>query len=304
MTGTQLRRLAIALVVAVFLWGLVEVIGRSGDVVEEVQLLPPIQVAEVELVTFTSDGDTVQLVRGDGERWAVNGVPASPKEVDALMAALAEGMSGDLVARNPESHARMEVDAEGAKHLGVQRGNQTLGELLVGAAGRAYRSAYARRPGADEVYLVDGEVVPMFDRSVNDWRDKRVVVMVADSIGEIEVRRGRARYRLVRADSGWSVDGRPTDSTRVQRLVDALASWEVPVTAFATPEQADSADFRRPERSVRVLSLGGTELAAVMFDSTDGAFWARRDGDATVYRIYSWKTNELTPADTSLLQRD
>jgi hypothetical protein len=304
MTGTQLRRIAIALVLAVFLWGLTEVIGWGGDVVEEGQLLPSIQIAEVDAVRFVHDGDTVRLARGDGDVWTVNGFAASPKEVGALAGALAVGMSGDLVARNPDSHERMEVDDAAAKRVSVQRGGQVLGELLVGASGRAYRSAYARRPGADEVYLVEGELVGMLDRGVNDWRDRRVVGVEPDSIGALEIRRGGARYRLVRSDSTWTVDGRPTDSSRVKRLVDAVASWEVPVTGFATPEQADSADFGRIERSLRVLARGGAEVAAVAFDSTDGAFWVRRDGDDTVYRVYSWKVNDLTPADTSLLPRD
>jgi hypothetical protein len=304
MTGTQLRRIAIALVLAVFLWGLTEVIGRGGDIVEEGQLLPSIQMAEADAVRFVHGGDTVRLARGDGDAWTVNGLAASPKEVDALAGALAAGMSGDLVARNPESHARMEVDDAGAKRVTVQRGGQVLGELLVGASGRAYRSAYARQPDADAVYLVEGDLVGMLDRGVNDWRDRRVVAVEADSIGTLEIRRGGVRYRLVRSDSTWTVDGRPADSSRVERLVDAVASWEVPVTAFATPEQADSADFGRVERTLRILSRGGAEMAAVAFDSTDGAFWARRDGDDTVYRVYAWKVNDLTPADTSLLQRD
>lgn len=304
MTGRQLTRIAVALVVAVFLWGLVEIVSRDGDVVEAGELLPTLQMVEVDAVTFVQDGDSIRIARSAGDEWVVNGYPASPQEIGALGAALAEGITGDLVARNPESHERMEVDAAGARRLIVGRGDQVLGELLVGAAGRAYRSAYARRPGADDVYLIESELVPMLDRSVNDWRDKRVVVLSADSIGEIEIRRGGTRHRLVRGDGEWTVDGRATDSTRVRRLVDALASWEVPVTAFTTPAQADSADFRRSERALRILSVGGDELAAIAFDSTDGAFWARRDGDDTVYRVYSWKVSDLTPADTSLLQRN
>jgi len=304
MTGTQLRRIAIALAAAVFLWGLVEIAGRGSDLVEEGQLLPAVRLAEVDAVRFVRDGDTIAIVRTGDDAWTVNGVTASPTEITALGAALADGAAGSLVARNPESHARMQVDEASAKRLTVTRGDQVLGDVLVGTAGRAYQSAYARRPDTDDVYLVEHALIPMFDRQLNDWRDKRVVVVAADSIGGIEVRRGGARYRLVRSDGGWTVDGRATDSTRVQRLVDGIATWEVPPTGFATAAQADSADFRRPERELRLLSLSGAELAAVAFDSTDGAFWARRAGDDTVYRIYSWKVNDLTPADTSLLTRD
>lgn len=304
MTGSQLKRVAIALVVAVFLWGLVEIAGRSGDVVEEGTLLPAIEMAQVDTVRFVRDADTIAIARAGDDAWTVNGLAASPKEISALGGALATAVVGSLAARNPESHARMQIDDSSAKRLTVRRGDQILGDLLVGASGRAYQSAYVRRPDADEVYLVEHALVPMLARQINEWRDPRVIVIAADSIGSIEVRRGGARYRLARSVDAWTLNGRATDSTRVARLVDAIATWEVAPTAFATPEQADSADFRRPERELRLLSLSGAEVATVAFDSTDGAFWGRRSGDETVYRLYAWKVNDLTPPDTSLLQRD
>jgi hypothetical protein len=294
MSAAQLKRLALALAVAVFLWGLVEILGRRGDTISETPLLPALSPAEVDAITIAGDADTVVLERGADTTWTVNGFDASPDAVGALLGALAEPTAGELIAQNPSSHERMGVDTSSAKRLTVGRGEQVLGEVLVGAQGRSFRSAYARKPGDDDVFLVEGELIPLLERNVTDWRDKRIVTLEPDSIHGITVERGGTQYSLVRADGTWSFDdGAPVDSARVARGA-----------AFATPEQASAADFDRPERRVDVTGPNRSALASLAFDSTETGFWVRRAGGETVYQLNRWRVDDLTPADSSLRHRE
>lgn len=305
MSAAQLRRVAIALAVAVFLWGSIEILGRRGDTVEEVPLIPALAGDEVDIVVIRLPADTIRLERGTEGSWSVNGFTASPDAVTTLLGALGEPTAGELIAQNPSSHERMGVDDSSATHLAVRRGDQLLGEVLVGAQGRSFRSAYMRLPGQDDVYLVEGELVPLVGREVNEWRDKRIVVVEPDSIGEIDVERGRIRYTLERQDSVWSLaDGGAVDSARVERLVEAFQTVEAQGAAFATPAQADSADFTQPERRVRLVGTNGAELATLAFDSTETGFWVRRDGRETIYLLNRWKVDDLTPTDSAVRRKE
>jgi hypothetical protein len=274
MTAAQLRRVAIALVVAVFLWGIVEILARRGDTVEEVPLIPAIVGDEVDAVVIRSAQDTIRLERSGDGTWRVNGFATAPDAVTALLDALGEPTAGELVAQNPSSHERMGVGRSSATHVTVRRGDRVLGEVLMGAQGRSFRSAYMRRPGQDDVYLVEGELVPLVGRDVNEWRDKRIVVVEPDSMA------------------------------RVERLVQAFRTVEAQGEAFATPAQADSADFTRPERQVRLVGTDGTELATLSFDSTEAGFWVRRDGRETIYLLNRWKVDDLTPTDSAVRRKD
>jgi len=305
MTGTQLRYLAIALGIALALWGLTELLGSRGGGVERTALLPAIPSEEIGAVDIARAADTVRLRRGEADVWTVDGFPASPAAVASLMDALGAPTGGELVARNAASHARMGLDSAQAKRLTVRGGDRVLGELLVGNQGRAYQSAYARLPGGDAVYLLDGGLVPLVDRGVNDWRDRRIVSVVPDSIRGIEITRGRTHYALERRDDTWALaGGGAVDSARVAQLVSAFGSVEAQGTAFATPAEADSADFTRPERRVVLSGSGGATLAALAFDSTASGVWVRRDGSPTVFRLFQWKVDELTPADSTIRPRD
>ena len=301
MTAQQLRRIGIALVVVVGLWGLARILRGGGDEIAQSEILRAITAEEVDTVEFAGPADTVRLVQVTPGTWLVNGYAASPDAIAELFSDLVNGATGELVARSATSHERMGVDDAGGKRLRFVRGDQTLATLLLGQQGRAYRTIYARRAGEDEVYLLEGQLATLANRPVSDWRDKRIVALVPDSIARVVVGRGRAGYTLVRGDSTWTfADGAPTDSAAVAKLLGEFASLTAQGNAFATPAEADSTDFSRPDRRLTLFGERGDTLAALVFDSTASTFWVRHLDGETIYRLYQWKVDDLTPADSTL----
>jgi hypothetical protein len=71
-------------------------------------------------------------------------------------------------------------------------------------------------------------------------------------------------------------------------------------SGFAAPEQVDSTDFSRPNRTVTLFGLGGDTLASLAFDSTNAAYWVKVDADSVIYRILQWKANQMIPVDSTL----
>jgi hypothetical protein len=301
MTVQQLRRIGIALVVAFGLWGLAQILRGGGDEIAQSELLRTITGEEVDTVEFAGAADTVRLVQVTPGTWLVNGYTASPDAVAELFTGLAEGATGELVARSASSHERMGVDEVGGRRLRFVRGDQTLATLMLGPQGRAYRTIYARRSGEDEVYLLEGQLATLANRPVSDWRDKRVMAVVPESVARVVVGRGPSSYTLVRGDSSWTfADGAPTDSGAVARLLGEFASLTAQGNAFATPAEADSTDFNRPDRRLTLFGMGGDTLAALVFDSTASTFWVRHLDGETLYRLYQWKVDDLTPVDSTL----
>ncbi|MDH3456464.1 MAG: DUF4340 domain-containing protein [Gemmatimonadota bacterium] len=304
MTVRQLQRVGIALVLALFLWGLSEILSGGGDVIEEVELIRAISAGEVDSVVFQRAADTVRLAR-TGAAWTVNGFATAPDKVAELFGATADAVTGELAAQNPASHERMGVDTATARRLRVLAGSRTVADLLIGRQGRAARTVYARRVGDDNVYLLEGELVLLIDRPVSDWRDKRILSVEPDSIARISIERAGRRYELVRADSAWTfANGTATDSAAMTRLLGELRSLSAQGTGFATPAQADSADFRRPDRRLTLRDAAGRTLGALAFDSTQSQFWVRRDGSETVYQLYRWKVEDVTPADSVMRRQE
>jgi hypothetical protein len=302
MTSAQLQKIAVALGVLLVIWlGLRVVRGGGRDAATTFER-SAMDRAAVDTIVLARATDTIRLTKS-GAGWQVNGFAASATAVNELLAAVSDTAAPtELIAQNPSSHERLGVDAKEAKRLEVKTGATTAIAYLVGKRGANWESAYLRRPEDDAVYQVRGRLVEFLERRVDDWRDKRIVQAEPDSLTGLEIGIGRASYVLAKRDSAWVLnDGAATDSGRVASLLGQYRNLDA--SAFASAAQADSVDFAKPDRRVRILGPRGATIAVLAFDSTSGGFWVRRDSLPTIYKIDSWVADQLTPSDSSLRKR-
>jgi len=301
MSTVQLRRLAIGLGVVVAIWLGLSLLRRSGTDRRTGFRAITFDRASVTTVVIGQPGDTLTLARVAGG-WTVNGLPAATDLVERLLADLTDSAAtGEIVAESPSSHARLGVDSAGARRVTVHAGERLLAQYLVGNRGVTYGTVYLRQENDPRVYQVKSGLTEAVSRSPDDWRDKRILTLATDSIGAVDLRRGGSRYAVERSDSSWRVGGSPADTSAVDRWLSQLGS--LTASGFASTGAADSADFTRPDRTLRIRDRAGREVAALVFDSIAGGFLVRRDGSATVFRIDSWTADRMVPSDSTLRAR-
>jgi hypothetical protein len=225
--------------------------------------------------------------------------------VQDLLQALRDSVRPELVAEDTSSFARLGVDTAAGRWLTFSGGGKPLLQLIVGARGTEYSSAYVRRAGEARVYLWRGGLVQLADRAVDDWRDKRIAAVEPDSIALVRVERGKEPYTLRRDGTAWKLNGAATDSGAVARMLEKYRA--VLATGFATAQQADSARRMRPTRRLTLRAAPGTALLALAFDSIPGGFWVSRTGgsaaggeEGAIYRMNAWDVDGLTPASGTL----
>lgn len=302
MTSTQLARLAMILGALLLLWGAVSLARRGSRGFSESDrfALPAIAGDSVDSVVIMRAADTVRLARRDSAVWTVDGHPASQSAIQGLFDALADtARRTELVGARPASHGGFGVDSAKGTRIRLVRSDSTLVDLVQGNRGPGLDGGYFRFAGDSAVYLVGGNLAEVLEQSPEEWRDRRIAGVVPDSIGLIEVTRGRRAYTVRRDSSAWSlVPGGRTDSAAVAELLSAYR--EVEAAGFASRTEADSAQFARPDRRVRLLRKDGTPLMSLAFDSTATGFWVRATGDSTVYRVDTWSADRLAPADSTL----
>jgi len=297
MNPKQLKRVAIALVTVLVLWGLSEILRGGRDEAETTEVLPAFTVETVNGVTIAQTSDTVILERS-GDTWTVNGFDVAPSNIEQLFTALSEPSEAELVATNETTHGRLGVDTAGIR-LTVNSADGSLASVVFGKRGRQYNTRFVREEGEVRVFRYAGGLTEMVERDVDWWRDKRVVDIVPDSVHRVAVSRGPERYTLTHADSAWQIGNAAADSAAVRRLLDQYAGLEA--SGFASAAQADSADFTRPDRSVTLFDGAGDTLASLVLDSTSTAFWTRHASGGTIYRILQWKANQMIPAESTLV---
>jgi virulence-associated protein VagC len=262
--------------------------------------LPTIKRNDVDKVVLTRAGDTTVLVRKDTNSWTANGHPASARAIADLLSSLTDSAQGsELVAERRASQAGLGVDSAGGTRAQIIKSGKTLADLVVGHRSPDFSGGYVRQSNQESTYLVRGKLVEVLSRSSDEWRDHQIATVPPDSVATLEVSRGVKRYQLRRAGSGWSLStGGTVDTSRVTDLLAAYRTLDA--TGFASPAQADSAHFTKPDRRARLLRKDGTPIVGLLFDSTAAGFWVRPDTGNTIYKVDSYTADRLTPADSGL----
>ncbi len=301
MTGDRLKQVAMAVGALLLLWGVAEVLRGGFDESVSDFGLPAISVDAADSIVIRRATDTITLVKSAPEDWTVNGWRAAVATVNEVFTVLEEQPQGQLIAQSASTHERLEIDEGTARVLVIYGGGKTLAHFLVGKRGQSFQDMYFRRPNEDNVYSVRTRLSSYIARGLDDWRDRSVSAIDPDSVGSADIRVGRRSYTLRREGEGdgWVFsDGQAADSSAVATFLRQYQNLSA--TGFPGPEQRDSSDFNGSERRAVLKDLQGEILIDVMFDSTAGAFWTRRDGDTTVYRISTFTVDRLTPADSTL----
>ena len=305
MTTKQLMRIGAALIAVVFLWGLAAIIRPGSDTVERASVLGPFVEEQIDQIEISSQTETFSVTRED-QGWLVNGFEADRDRVQEFFGAVGEAVEGNLVARSPNSHARMGVDGS-VKRLRVFQAGRVVADLYIGNRGRPFNSMFVRVAEQDPVYLIEGSLVPLINRNLRDWRDKRIVGIDSEDIRAFEFARADTAYRIQATESAWEfATGDPTDSLSVARFLMKFNPLLAQGAMFATPEQVDSIDFENADRRLLIEGADGVPLAELLFDemSTGSGFWVRAAAGGTIYQIMTYKGNEIVPLDNAFQVRE
>jgi hypothetical protein len=302
MSARQLGLIALAFLALLLLWGAAALMrGREGGAAGGATVLPAVSRDAVDTVVIARPRDTTTLVRADSTAWRANGHPADRVAVAGLLDALADTARRiEPVAERAASHPGLGVDSAAGTRVRVSGRGGVLADLVAGHRSPEMDGGYFRQAADSTVYLVRGRLAELVERGPDEWRDRRMGGVAADSVAGIEIRRGGRSYRLGRTGGRWSFrGGRPAaDSAAVAGLLGAFARVEA--AGFANAAQADSARFDPADRRVRLLRGDDSPLLTLVMDSTAGGFWARVDSGAVVYRLESWTADRLAPPDSAL----
>jgi hypothetical protein len=302
MSRQYIRRVAAVLAVVLVLWGILSIARRPVQDRDRGLVLQPVDTSLVDSVLIAKGPDTTRLVRSASGEWRVNGMGASSSAISSMLRSLSDSnMHTEVVAERAASHERLGLTADSALHFTVSARGAPVVDLLVGRSTGTYNGVYLRNAGDSIAYSLAGPLTNSTRADLQHWRDTRIAPLSADSVYEIEIRRGVASYTLRREDSTWTfANGRAAATGAVGSLLYQFSNLHA--TGFATGAEQDSLNFSGARRTARLSDRGGTVIANLMFDSTAAAVFVKSASDTakTVFRIDAWTYRNLAPAESTL----
>jgi hypothetical protein len=136
---------------------------------------------------------------------------------------------------------------------------------------------YARSSVLDGVYKLTPGVGSAFDKSVEDFRAKKLFDFGWSDPTRVDVREGAKSASYSRSGDKWFSNGRAMDTVSVGMLVDKLR--DLAAVSFADK------GFAEPSIDLSVTSQDGKRTEKVSLAQSGGEWLAMRENEPSIYRL-------------------
>jgi hypothetical protein len=145
---------------------------------------------------------------------------------------------------------------------------------------------YAKSTAVPGIYKVSSDLGKELDKTVDDFRNKKLFDFGYDDPNKVEIHDGAKAYFLTKGGQDWwSADSKKMESSSVQALVDKIR--ELSASKFV------DSGFTAPVLEVTVTSNDGKRIEKVLISKSGDTFIAKRDNEPALYQLDSSSVADL-----------
>jgi hypothetical protein len=152
-------------------------------------------------------------------------------------------------------------------------------------AGKAEDTYYAKSSAVDGIYKINADLGQALDKSVDDFRDRKLFDFGFLDPNKVELHIGSKAYFLVRSGEDWWQDGTKMDGVSVQSLISKLRDF--------TADKFLDSGFTDPTIVVTVTSEDGKRVEKVLMAKSGDGYLAKREDDPALYQLDSGTVDGL-----------
>jgi hypothetical protein len=151
---------------------------------------------------------------------------------------------------------------------------------------------YAKSSVVEGVYKIASSVATGLDKSLDDFRNKKLFDFGYADPDKVEIRDGSKSYLLSRNSSDWFLNGAKLDPGTALSLVGQIR--DLTATKFA------GSGFTTPLVDITVTSDNGKRSERVLISQNGDHFFAKREGESPLYELAASTVTDLQKSATDL----
>jgi hypothetical protein len=252
----------------------------------------PEDLRDKRLMTFDSDkisrvelaakGPAVEFSKNAQGEWTIvkpRPLRADGASVDGLITKLKDakmdlGNPSEDAAKKFAGSVRVALvtvtDAGGSQTLEVRRDQE--------------KNVYAKSSAVDGIYKANVDLGDAVDKSVDDFRNKKVFDFGFSDPGKVELK----GVSYTKDGDKWKSNGKNMDNTSVQNLIDKLR--DLAATKFTDKGGGT------PVFEATVTSNSGKRVEKVSISKQGNQYFAQREGEPSIYELDSKSVEDLQKA--------
>jgi hypothetical protein len=147
---------------------------------------------------------------------------------------------------------------------------------------------YAKSSAVAGVYKVSSDLGQGLDKSVDDFRNKKLFDFGFDDPNKVEIHDGSKAYFLTKGGQDWWSDGKKMEVVSVQAVVDKVR--ELSASKFV------DSGFAAPLIDVTVTSNDSKRIEKVLISKNGDKYVAKRENEPALYELDSTAVGDLQKA--------
>jgi hypothetical protein len=245
---------------------------------------------KVSSIELTAKKQTIAFGRSKDEWQIVRPKPfrADRSQVEDLLRTLREGkmdlsgseddkkVSAAFGSGTPFASARI-TDVSGTQELQVRKNKDDF---------------YAKSSALTGVFKISSGTGPGLDRSIDDFRNKKLFDFGYADPDKIELHDGSKGYFFTRNGSDWWSNGAKMDPGAVSVFVDKIR--DLKASKFV------ETGFTASVVEITAISDGGKRVEKVMFSQNPGKYVAKRENEPALYELDASAVTELQKSAADL----
>ncbi len=262
-------------------------------------------VSKMVITPMTGKGEDIILERAS-EGWQLKSGDKSYKPNQyagrQILGEVTKMRASRLAANDQSKWEQFQVTESTGTRVKLYDGNNVVADFYVGKfnyeqpqnpqyqQSGAKMSTCIRPTDEDKVYVVDGFVKMSIPESIDGYRSKKLSALKKDDIRKVELNYPDGGYALLKNGASWSLNGQPTDSTKVSDYISKLS--HITGSTFIDDVKAVSStpaysikiegdNFNPveikafPADSVNQYIITSSELPSTQFSGSKGALYER-----------------------------
>jgi hypothetical protein len=235
---------------------------------------------------FTSKGNTIEFGRA-GESWQIlkpQALRADGSQVEEVLRKSREAMldpqspdhAPEFKTAAPLATIRV-TDPAGAKTLEIRKGKD---------------ECFAKSSTMEGEFKTNKDLCDGLDKTLDNFRNKKLFDFGFNDPAHVEFKDGAKSASYDKQKDGWMSAGKTMDSVGVQNLIDKLRD--------ASASKLVASGYTTPSIEISVVSNDGKLKEKVQVTQAGDDFFARREGDATIYQVDKGVMEDIRRAGDSI----
>ena len=310
----RIKKEYIGLAVAIVVLALYLALRDTDRTHYELPVLEPLEDSKIDrLLISRPDGELRLARRGDG--WVIEpeGYPVSGASIDEMLKSVGALAATSLVSES-ESYAQYDLGEDSRIVVEAFGGSELLRRFDVGKAASTYRHTYVLFEGDPRVYQARGNIKRIFEKKVDQLRDRAVHAVDRAGVTSIMVRddSGSLTLEKVTRSIEPSGDGEsaPTpviawltaDSLQADgEVVDNILGSTVNLQADGFPDGITNGDLGEPEFTLVTSGVSSDTLFIYGERGDEKKFLTASSKYPFPFLISEWKVKQIRKSPAEIM---